>query len=384
MKMFPLLVGLFPIGLTVLGCNSRYVIGQNDVAGTGGGSTNAGSGGAAVAHGGGSSGTGIGGNVVIPSGGFMGPGDMTASGGKSGAAGGSGGVPGTAGATASGGIAATAGATAGGGTAGTAGGPGGARPFTGAGPTPEPFSFFAARDYATGNYPISVAIGDLNGDGKLDVAVANARAPVGMAGNVSVLLGTGRGTLLPAINYDAGIDPTSVAIADLNGDGKPDLAIGNQGGGVSVLLNHGDGTFAVHVDTATKLNAFAVALGDLNGDGKVDIAVLHVPNTLDSTLNVLMNKGDGTFASPVAYKAGDGPRSVAIGDMDGDGTADVVVANPSEAQSGYGDVAVLLNKGNGTLATAAFYGNNDSPKSVAVGDLNGDGRLDIVYTDTSN
>ena len=123
MKRFPLLVGLLPIGLTVLGCNARYVVGQNDGAGMGGGSTTAGSGGALVAHSGGSSGTGMGGDDAISSGGFMGPGDMGARGargGKGGAVDGSGEVSGTAGATPSDGTAAIAGPSASGGTAGTA------------------------------------------------------------------------------------------------------------------------------------------------------------------------------------------------------------------------------------------------------------------------
>ncbi|MEP7126450.1 MAG: VCBS repeat-containing protein, partial [Byssovorax sp.] len=142
---------------------------------------------------------------------------------------------------------------------------------------------------SVGSQPNSVAAADLNGDGKTDLAVANTT-------NVSVLLNQGNGTFA-AINYAAGSNPTSVVAADLNGDGKADLAIANKGSGnVSVLLNLGNGTFAAAVNYAAGSNAASVAAVDLNGDGKPDLAVT---NSGSGNVSVLLNLGNGTFAAAV-------------------------------------------------------------------------------------
>jgi len=178
-----------------------------------------------------------------------------------------------------------------------------------------------------------VAIGDLNGDGKPDLAVANESG-----GSVSVLLGNGDGTFGAKSDYGAGSLPSSVAIGDLNGDGKPDLAVANESDGtVSVLLGNGNGTFGAKSDYATGRNPYSVAIGDLNGDGKPDLAVA---NFLPNTVSVLLGNGDGTFGAKSGYGTGNGPFSVAIGDLNGDGKPDLAVANYIS-----NTVSVLVNAG---------------------------------------
>jgi FG-GAP-like repeat/PASTA domain/FG-GAP repeat len=230
-------------------------------------------------------------------------------------------------------------------------------------------SFAAARGYATGGRPQSVAIGDLNGDGKPDLATANSRAST-----ASVLLNRGDGRFQARRDYGTG-GANSVAIGDLNGDAKPDLATAD-GGAVSVLLNGGDGSFEGKRDYANA-GAISVALGDLNGDGKPDLATalgcFRFP-CARAGVSVLLNRGDGSFQPNVDYPTDDlGSDSVAIGDLNGDGAPDLATAN----DLGY-SVSVLLNKGDGSFRAQRDYGTGGRPRSVAIGDLNGDGKLDLA------
>jgi hypothetical protein len=199
-------------------------------------------------------------------------------------------------------------------------------------------SFEAKRDYATGRNPASVAVDDLNGDGNLDLATANPDA-----NSVSVLLNRGDGTFRARRDY-AGQDPKSVAIGDLNGDGRPDLATANNtGNAVSVLLNKGDGGFRARRDYAARRFALSVAIGDLNGDGKPDLATAN--NNGDNSASVLLNKGDGSFQAGPDYATGAqaaGPQSVAIGDLNGDGRPEVATTN--FGTGGADTVSVLLNR----------------------------------------
>jgi len=235
-------------------------------------------------------------------------------------------------------------------------------------------TFAGKADYTTGSGPSSVAIGDLNGDGKADLAVAN-----GGGTSVSVFLNNGNGTFAGKVDYTTGSNPNSVAIGDLNGDGRADLAVANQNGGsnsVSVLLNNGNGTFAGKVDYTTGSNPYSVAIGDLNGDGRPDLAVANYSST---SVSVFLNNGNGTFAGKVDYTAGSNPESVAIGDLNGDGRPDLAVAN-----GGSTSVSVFLNKGNGTFAPKVDYTTGSNPISVAIGDLNGDGRPDLAVANYSS
>ena len=232
-------------------------------------------------------------------------------------------------------------------------------------------SFATKVDYPTGTSPFSVAVGDFNSDGKLDLANANSGS-----NNVSVLLNNGTGTFAAKVDYPTGTNPRSVAVGDFNGDSKPDLAIANNGSNnVSVLLNNGDGTFAAKVDYTTGSAPRSVAVGDFNSDGKPDLATA---NFNSANVSVLLNNGDGTFAAKVNYTTGSAPSSVTVGDFNVDGKPDLAIAN--EANS---NVSVLLNNGSGTFTAKVDYPTGTDPRSVTVGDFNVDGELDLAIANNN-
>src|SRR5207302_779787 len=233
-------------------------------------------------------------------------------------------------------------------------------------------SFRAAANYSVGISPFSIAVSDFNGDGKPDLAVANF-----ISGDVSVLLGKGDGTFQAAVNYVAGIYPVSVAVGDFNDDGRPDLVVANEeSDNVSVLLAKGDGIFQAAVNYCAGAGPRSVAVGDFNKDGKTD---LIVANWFSHHVSMLLGKGDGTFQSAVNYTAGSSPVSVSVADFNGDGKPDLAVANQNSTNSsGSGNVSVLLGRGDGTFQTSVNYGVGTNPVSIAAADFNGDGKPDLV------
>jgi hypothetical protein len=262
--------------------------------------------------------------------------------------------------------------------------------------------FSAPMTFAAGNQPYLMVVGDFNGDGKPDLAVTNFcvvyEGSSCSSGEVTVFLGNGDGTFQGAQTYPSGgINATSVEVGDFNRDGKLDLAVVNEcpssgcGSGVvgvvSVLLGNGDGTFQPAVPYPSGgTDSDSVAVGDFNGDGKLDLVVANecaigrsCPN---GSVSVLLGNGDGTFEPAVTYLTG-GPftDSVAVGDFNGDGKLDLVVANDcnSFVNCNYGTVSLLLGNGDGTfLAATTFESLGLHALSVAAGDFNGDGKLDLV------
>src|SRR6266511_3173780 len=168
------------------------------------------------------------------------------------------------------------------------------------------------------------------------VALASFLVLSGSLG-VAALFASSAPSFAVARNYPAGREPASVATGDLNGDGKPDLATANNAAGTaSVLLNKGDGSFRAKRNYGTGRYSGSIAIGDLNGDGKPDLATANVNM---STVSVLLNRGDGSFPPKLDYGTGRGPTSVAIADLNGDGKPDLATANFNLA----GTVSVLLN-----------------------------------------
>src|SRR6266540_4105105 len=235
-------------------------------------------------------------------------------------------------------------------------------------------TFSAATPYPTGSFlPFSVAIGDLNGDGKLDLAVANYGHPLSGDGAISVFLGNGDGTFSAATPYPTlAIGAQSVAIGDLNGDGKLDLVVAYASSKYSVFLGIGNGSFnqQTPISLSGNKNLSSVAIADLNGDGKLDLALANYDS---NTVSVLLGNVGGGFQAQTQYPTGTNPSSVAIGDLNGDGRLDLAVAN-----FGSNNVTVLLGNVGGGFQAQTQYPTGTNPSSVAIGDLNGDGRLDLA------
>ena len=262
-----------------------------------------------------------------------------------------------------------------------------------------PASLWAQGIFAPGvNYPIPVsggafgiAVGDVNGDKIPDVVVAGGGAEVG------ILLGNGDGTFQPETNIIVPLgfcDATAVALGDFNGDGSLDLAVLCQtvntapsGGAIEIYLNNGNGTFQAPVEYAIDgITPTAIFAVNFRNNGKLDLAIL---NQGSSSVTVLLGNGDGTFATPADYGLPSGTvvvgsNAMTIGDVNGDGRPDVALAGSTGND---GTVTVLLTNTDGTLGAGTNWVTTTSavcaqlcvgPKTVAIVDINNDGKPDLV------
>jgi hypothetical protein len=218
--------------------------------------------------------------------------------------------------------------------------------------------------------PYSMAVGDFNHDGNLDVAVVSYCCP---ASGVSILLGNGDGTFRPPVQYPVGDQPFSIVAADFNHDGNLDLAVANSlSNYLSILIGNGDGTFQPATETppAAEFQTF-ITVGDFNGDGNLDL--LSVQDHGD--VNVFFGNGDGTFQNPITTAPAFPAYIVAVGDFTGDGILDLATAGQVGTEC---EVNILLGNGDGTFRQGASYRGGESPESIAVADFSGNGKLDFA------
>ena len=233
-------------------------------------------------------------------------------------------------------------------------------------------TFGTRMDFATGPTPKSVAVRDLNVDGRLDLVTPNQNAA-----SVSVLLAraTGGFGYLAAVDYPACFGTHDVDAGDFTSDGIADLIVACWGGSVvSFLRGIGNGTFAPLVNYTVGAVPHSVVARDFNGDGRLDAAVA---NHHDSSVSVLIGRGDGTFNPHVPYQVGNGPHMVRAGDVNGDGRLDLAVANDLS-----NTISVLRGLANGTFVAAVHYPTGPAPEGVAIGDINGDGLADLLSANT--
>jgi phospholipase C len=217
--------------------------------------------------------------------------------------------------------------------------------------------------------PVSIAVGDFNLDGRLDLVAAS-----NMVNTVPVFLGNGDGTFQvtsdgPATNVEG---PISVAVADFNQDGFPDIAVANQTSGtIDILWGEGNGSFKAKFATLTaSAGLSAVVAADVNGDGMADLAVV---NQTAGTVTIFLNAGSATFKSGVPYDTAAGPNSLVIADFNNDGVMDLMTANTTA-----GNLSLLLGIKGGTFQTHTEFSGGTAPQSIAVGDFNQNGKLDVV------
>jgi len=284
-------------------------------------------------------------------------------------------------------------------------------------------TFVNRRDYDLGNNVNGIETGDLDGDGDLDIITT-----VRYSNNFSVWKNNGDGTYIFTNSYNAGGETYIFALADVDGDKDFDLItsanssteislLKNNGNGtfadkesitvlsavnsitsadvdedgdldllgvktdagkVSVLKNNGDGTFAAEVDYGTNSQPIRVKPGDFNGDGLPDLAVISVSGLNNYDLSILINNGNGTFATKVDYQTGSQPTDLIISDLDGDENLDIVVGNISNKV-----LSIHKNNGDGTFADKVIYSESIDPWGVSAGDVDGDGDLDLITSNFS-
>ncbi|MEO9849450.1 MAG: FG-GAP-like repeat-containing protein, partial [Reichenbachiella sp.] len=249
-------------------------------------------------------------------------------------------------------------------------------------------SFDSKTDFATGSDPNSVVLSDIDGDAKVDLIVVNSLDhTISLFRNTST--GLGSISFANAVNLSTGNGPSPVSIGDLDNDGKTDLAVANfNDHTISVFRNTSTGpgtiSFALKEDYSSEANPRSVAIGDLDGDQKPDLVVAGGNSTVSVFRNSSVNAGTISFAAKADHTTGldSNPQSVAMGDLDGDGKPDLVVAND------YGMFSIFRNTGTdvGTIsfATKVDYNTALNSRSVTIGDVDGDGKPDLVISNYSD
>lgn len=226
---------------------------------------------------------------------------------------------------------------------------------------------FDRMDLRITHDPQAVAIADLDGDGRGDVVIGNASS------NVSVLLASQQGLPIPR-SFSTGWRPLHIDIADLDADGYPDLVTANLlENSVSVLRGLGGGRFAARQDFLTGFGPLSLGIGDVDGDARLDVVAAGRDA---NTISVLLGRGDGTLRTNTDFGTGGSPGGIVLADADADGRLDAIVTVPS-------GVAVLGGLGEGFFAPPVTAPVNGNPSRLTSGDLDADGDIDVVATRSS-
>jgi hypothetical protein len=226
--------------------------------------------------------------------------------------------------------------------------------------------FAAPTSNYTGIQPTSVTVADFNGDGFPDLVAADSSD-----NTILVLLGNGDGSFRPALRFQAGRTPESVGVCDFNGDGILDLAVANaQDNTVSIFLGNGDGTFQALSTLATGRAPVSMVVGDFNADGIADLAIADAN---DADVSVVLGNGDGTFQTRMTFAVGSTPQHLVAADLNRDGVVDLAVVNTRD-----NTVSILLGNGDGTFQRQLISPTGAGPYSIAVGDFNRDGLVDLA------
>ncbi|MBK7859232.1 MAG: VCBS repeat-containing protein [Archangiaceae bacterium] len=230
-------------------------------------------------------------------------------------------------------------------------------------------TFSTAQSADAGAVMLPMGVGDVDGDGRLDVVAAGEQSPVGV-----VLKGASSRVALVATPFAVGGAAKSLAVADFDDDGKSDVALALDGGALEVRLAVGDGGIFGAARLATGGgSADVVRAGRLDSDVRLDLAVL---DGAAGKLTALLGKGDGTFMAAASASTLSGARLLALGDMNGDGKVDAVVASAAANDN----LQVLLNAGDGTFTAQPVLSLGDTPSALALVDMSSDGALDVVVT----
>jgi len=228
-------------------------------------------------------------------------------------------------------------------------------------------AFREGSSYTAGTGAVSIVAADFNHDGNLDLAVANS-----LSNYISILLGNGDGTFRAGPQNPAVPQAVNfVTVSDFNRDGAPDLVAFSYAypHNLSIIFGNGDGTFQNAVVTDTSFDIQSLGVGDFNHDGKLDVVTAG-----NFTINVLLGNGDGTFQYGASYPSGESPASIAVADFNGDHKLDLAIASVAE-------ISVLLGNGDGTFQTAVNYPTN-FPLTVTAAVLTGSRKLDLVVANS--
>jgi Flp pilus assembly secretin CpaC len=248
-------------------------------------------------------------------------------------------------------------------------------------------TFQAPQRFPTGvgTHPVALLAQDINGDGILDLAIVD-QANGTSAGKVLVWFGnqdrsTGKwnGTFNTGATYAVGVKPTAIRSAQFTSSGRLDLAVTNQNdNSVSVLLQNQDNTFTAKFSPATGSGPAGIAVGDFNRDGNQDIAVTNQTEPTN-TVSILLGNGDGTFRAHTDFPAGSGPVGIVAGNFTGGVAPDLAVADSTGNQ-----LSVLIDNGDGTFSAPVAIPSGNAPVAIAAADLNGDGTLDVITANQSS